>query len=292
VLRKLFAFLLTAAALGAAVFFHQPILELSDTHLRLQESAVLVREGKLHEAHGILLEGVRLYPKNRDLLLQLAKVSQQVFPERTNQWYEKLLQQAPQHTEGRMAYGRWLLGQPNGHNAAAHQFWLGLKETKDKTAFLISLGDVYQMAATHPDETREKTRQWLYRWALYYYQYAAKQQPQSNDIDLRLGEVALALHQSEKAASAFCNVVERKPHLPNPRFNLGMALLQLGFIEAGTAQVHLANDLLMAEGHTELARQQALMAQSVRSGAIPTRAPLPTEWADRCLSAKSGKKPE
>ncbi len=177
--------------------------------------------------------------------------------------------------EARIAYVQYLQDTTTRLDKAVKIYKEVLKDHPQNAELLGALGDLYKVAAENPQETRLSVRNWLLDWSIYYYRQALRLAPNLFQSRFNLGVVyhsRNAGNTAEKdnnlvhATREYCNALQVKTESYEARYNLGLALVDLGAVEPGFRELARSVNILAESGQVPEAQQLAQQIQAVRNG--------------------------
>jgi Tfp pilus assembly protein PilF len=260
----LIATLLGAGAAG--VMYHKDITTFVETQLIENEAKQALASENSPQAILLYEKGVKDYPSHYHFSTALAALYQQQGAlNRAEALYKKVLENDVKNMEARIGYAKFLMQDPQRLNEAVKQCREALRFHKGDPRLLMTLGDLYKQAGENPAETREKIKQWLFDWAIYYYRIALRNDPNLFQPRFNLAVIYQELEKPESAAIHYCNAILLAPDSYEARYNLGLALVSLHAYDEGYRQLAQAIQILSDQNRMADAQTLAEHVQAVKN---------------------------
>ncbi|MDX2083795.1 MAG: tetratricopeptide repeat protein [Candidatus Melainabacteria bacterium] len=302
-MRRLFNFGGTVFSMLLVIFvlvwFHKPILYHVETTFIELQCRRLLKEGEKTAATLKYAEGAKKYPQHGPFHLSLGRLYQEKHQlEQAEIHYRQGLERLPEDLDGRLGYGH-LLTQQQRYNEALTQYRQARKYHGFSVPLLNQVGQVYQHASGQlPFKYRAFSR-WLDLWADYYYRWSLLSEPEQYNTLLNFGVVSQRLNHSETAVLAYCEALLLYPDSAITRYNLGLALTELGVYNTGYQQMTMAIHYLQEHDQVPHAQRLAIQLQQVKNHVNSYRDPqqlkdaaFPERFQASCLSRQPDKKAE
>jgi tetratricopeptide (TPR) repeat protein len=259
-----FLFLL---AIGAILAFNfKRILVFGQAHEIRQAAQPAVTAKNWEKAIQAYEKGWKQYPDNPSIMVRLAWLYQQAGqPERAEETYRGVLKRDPDHVEAAIGLANLIKAKPSRVNEAVVILRKALKANPTDARLLSQIGNLYKTAAENPAEKRESTRKWLYDQARYYYQASLKQNPRQFQTQFNLGVVYQSAEKLQNSAQAYCKAAIMLPDSYESRYNLGMVLSELDYLEEAYRQMDRSVKILVEKGDIETAQSMAIRVQHVKN---------------------------
>ena len=264
-LKSLLGFVIFGAFLALIAFNFKAILNFGQAQLIASAAQNSIQAHNWKKAIEVYENGLRESPKNQEIALELGWLYQQDNRmDQAVQIYRSILNVAPGNLNAQMGLAQ-VFSNTSHFNEALIEYRKILRAHPDNPEILSQVGNVYKMAAENPQETREAMREWLYDFSRYYYQCSLKQDPKQFRAYFNVGVAYQQQKNLQPAAQAYCQALLLHPNSYEARFNLGLVLSDLNYLDEAYRQMGQAVQLASDQSGDQVAMQIAQRVQNIKN---------------------------
>jgi tetratricopeptide (TPR) repeat protein len=265
-LNRLLGFLLFLAIVAIVALNFNQILTFSQERMIYNSVQAALDVKNWEKAVDAYRGGLRQYPDNVPIALRLGWLyEQQHQPGQAEKIYRNILDKHPDNLQARIGLINVVKTDPLRINEAVDELRKAMKTNPEDALLLGQAGNLYKTAAENPAETREHIRNWLYDQARYYYELSLQGDPEQFQTNFNLAVAYQYMNRRELAAKAYCRAIVQQPDSCEARFNLGLVLSDMNFLDEAYRQMQRSVDLLSEGNDMQTARQVAQKAQNVKN---------------------------
>lgn len=262
---KIISIFLLIVLVVLGVVFHKPILHASHAYVTSQKANPYIRNRQWEKVQAVYEKALKSQPDNRFIALSLAKLYRfEGKLTEAEELYKKVLKSNPEHLATTLAYANMLQQSESRYQDALILMKKALEKNPKDPKVLSLLGKIYKQAAESPYESRPKVVGWMYDWSIYYYRHSNQYDPGIFQNWFNLGVIYQELELLEKSAIQYCNAIIVSPKSYEPKFNLGLVLVDLGYEDDGFRLLDESVQILSDENMIDMAKDLAEKAQLVK----------------------------